>query len=325
MSQPKPKLDIEPLDDTTIISLSTAASSERQKAKPNLRGKRPFPRQAQRQDKRPKNHAFEKREMAPSLSMYPCKQIYQVFTGTQYLPDIADRVYTAIHARIKTMPDVIDIHLFRYVISLAFYARLVAVNIHYGLSFPRGSSELKKATTGLQFPIVICQYIETLGLVMMQNGTKILPFVDDYRRLIPIGSEMFYDPLEAIQDARRPDVHNEWSIDLKWLAHYNTVAIPKLLRSGIDMRTILQESCEGKAELLISFKESEDQVEPLSPERQTLSVAHRGAAFRFRNMDSQTDWIFGDNWIISPQFTCEAISPDNILANIIGDSIKSSM
>jgi len=77
--------------------------------------------------------------------------------------------------------------------------------------------------------------------------------------------------------------------------------------------------------MLIGYRHSEDcTLEPMSPEKQTLSVAHTGVTYRFRNYTSRPDWPFGENDILAPTFSCERISPDNELAIMVSDSLQAN-
>lgn len=308
---------------TTIVSAASGNAGSTGNVKISTPPKRRAPPNPRSGAKRPREPEFKHTDLPPSLSLTPRMKYIPIYTGNAQLPDIADSAYRAMKARVRSLVDVVTCEQFRYVVALAWLGRLIDININLSVAYPEGSSQLKKAVKGLLFPPAICKYIETIGYYVMKSGTRVIPFAADYRDLISLGSEWYYDPLEAIVEARRPDPDNDWSIDFDWISDYTLNVTPKMMRSGIELRTILPGD-EGRAELIIGYDEQQGNlIQPISPEQQTLEIAHIGAAYRFRDYTLQNQWPNGENEILAPAFKGADISPSQIISAAMTESLRS--
>lgn len=213
------------------------------------------------------------------------------------------------------LDQVVSLPMFKYVIAISWYARLVEVSRYYGTDFPPDSSRLVTAGKAIQLPSVVCKYVEVLGAVSMANGASAIPYCASYRTLVPIGSEWFYDPLEAIQEGGRPDPQTEWSLDEHWIRDY-IQATSRLLRNGVEVRNVAKESL-GSSELLVGYRHEDDQFQPLACERLSTAVGELGAAYGLRNYDHQAEWPFGDNNAIPPLFIGSSVNPEWIISDLI--------
>lgn len=247
--------------------------------------------------------------------MVPRLPYYRVYTSSNGLPTVADAIYDAVSARaqqsfIHNMPRA----LFRYIASLSWFRRLIYVNKAEGYPISDDTTALETAMQDVRLPGVLCRYIESLGPIKLANGASVIPYCANYRELIPIGSQWFYDPLEALEELGVPDPHTPFSFVSGLVAQY-TEASSQFYRCGIELRTV-KADVAGFQELIIGFSPVQDLVTPLSPELQIKAVGDLGAAYQWRDHSEQLAWPFGDNQILSPLFVSESVSPTLVIANL---------
>lgn len=294
-------------------------------AKPDHKPEKPHPSPGKKNqnNKRPRFNqnrsdnkaSYQQAQIPASLSMTPRLTHLRIYTSSNQIPLIATCVFNSLCARIKMLNQVVTLPMFKYVVSITWYARLVEVSRFYGTCFPPMSSDLVQVGRAIQLPSIVCKYIETLGQVTMANGASTVPYCASYRELIPIGSEWYYDPLEAIQEGMRPDPHTEWSLDEDWVRDY-VQATSRILRNGVEMRTLTREF-SGSLELLVGYQHEDLKLRPQSCERLSTAVGELGAAYGLRDYGTQADWPFGDNYAIPPLFEGASINPELTISDLI--------
>lgn len=241
---------------------------------------------------------------------------YRIYTSNNGLSLVVEEVYKAVCSRAQHMfTRLMSLPLFVYVVNLAWLARLVEVNIQACRNIPHDTFTLCNTMRGVCLPDTICRYIETLGIIDLACGIRVIPYVDSYRQLIPMASPWYLDPLEQLEELHIPDPQCEWSIIPSVVARY-TEASAQFFRCGVELRTISRE-VTGLPELVIGYSSAESLVIPISPERHTISCAQLGAAYRLRDYGQRDEWPFGENEVLPNLFNSEAISPELVLAQTV--------
>jgi len=257
-----------------------------------------------------------------SMSISPRLVFYRVYTSSNGLCTVVDEVYRAVASRAQhhfttRMP----LDLMRYVVALSWYTRLIDVNSASGYPIQEDTLAMRTALRGIMFPGVICRYIESLGAIILANGASVLPYCANYRELIPIGSDWYFDPLEALEGLHVPDPHTSFSYVSDLVTKY-TEASAQFYRCGIELRTVRLD-VDGFTELIVGCVPQEhDRVKPVAPERINSSVAELGAAYQWRDYSLHKEWPFGDNEIFSDLFVGDVISPKLVIARNVISSMK---
>lgn len=290
---------------------STRRPFNRGKIRPYNRGRvRP------RMDREP---AYTKAVIPISLSMSPVKSYFAIYTSSNGVPRIAEVVYSCLQSRVKTLAHDITLPLFKYVISIAWFGRLIQVNKQLGMNMHIEATRLIEVAYAIPLPHLVCRYIETLGEYTMLSGAQLLPYCANYREMVPLGSEMYYDPLEALQEAGRPDPATDWSLDQEWIQIY-IQAVGRFDQISVDFRTLTREYT-GSAELLVGSTLTPYGLVPFTPERQTQAVGALGACYELRDYDRREDWPEGDNYMLSRVYSCQAVVPSLYIAQLFNNAL----
>lgn len=275
---------------------------------------------------KPREVEYQKVALPKSLYISPRQQYHPIYTSSNGIPLLTEYVWKALQARVKSVNEVISKELLAYVVSIVWYARLVWVNQQAGTrTLLRGSNELRKVTSGIRLPSILCRYVESLGVYQMSNGATVIPFVDEYDALCELGTEFQFDPRESFEVMHRPVPDNPWRIDPALISHYCVTAVSKLSRTGVILEEVSVEKI-GRQELIIGFSSDiigtqDGTIRPMAPERHSEATAEIGAAFSFRDYSVVNDWPYGDNQLLHPLFEGERMSRETIIASNITSSL----
>jgi hypothetical protein len=143
----------------------------------NSRGRRPPSRGRfnVRSGQRHGGTGFAK-DTTPSGSSLGLRQSYfSVATSNRGIQKLSEIVYDLIVARDRQITQLFPFHLFIYAISISFTYRLTRVASGLGYASPRDISRLKKAAENVLLPTIICNYIESIGLVTLRSGARVVP------------------------------------------------------------------------------------------------------------------------------------------------------
>ena len=156
---------------------------------------------------------------------------------------------------------------------------------------------------------------------MDPDGIMYVPYVAERSTLMEHKNH-FYDPLEDLR-ILGSDVpyDDQWCVDHTLIADYMSRALSYLTRNGIEVRKV-DGTLDGGSELLVSYKISEDDLEPVCPNKQSQGKLCLGALYRFRDYSRRAEWPFGENECLPGLFTGKSVSPKNMFAIIMQRSQK---
>lgn len=181
-----------------------------------------------------------------------------------------------------------------YVLTIAYCNRVVQCSLHLGYAIPSNASRLKQIASGIQLPDVLATYIESIGYVTLPSGATVAPFAGDYAVMFPNLYALMLDPAAILIEAERPVPPGDWALDTDWIIDFND-ATTRAARSGMNFRTVVNSSYEGRLEMVVSYKTTDDGLLlPEAPTNMTEAEAQLGAVYRFRDYELLDDWL-GEN------------------------------
>lgn len=259
------------------------------------------------------------------IQMYAAQRTFQIYVGNSGIDMLSKVTFAAMQAKDYKMTSNISQLQLKYVLSLAYCNRITQTSIHYGyaLDIP-AVSDLKRATEFIQLPGLLVKYIETIGVYKKATGGTVAPYSGGPEQLFPHGNSHQISPRSILTEAGRDVPNNPWCIDYAWIQEWNQHTT-RPSRTGMSFSNVNSGSYEGRAEMLVSYRSIEDQMDPYAPKTyvgvapQTLSEAEGmlGACYGFRNYELQQSWLPGNKPILFAEFLTTEFQPEQYLSDAI--------
>jgi hypothetical protein len=329
----------------------TKAKPDRQRFPPK---NKKFPRGPQGGAHKRGPVAYEKKDIPSSLSIPARRRYFPTYVSNLGIRSIVAKVYSAIRLKDHRLAANITEAQMRYVVSVAWYNRLVQVAEQLGYCLGvESASVLRKAAKGIQLPEVVCQYIESLGEVSTNSSVNFVPLcyrtfdgfcpaVDEpieadesegddsgpsRKRLrqdeyVPLPLRQWYhDHRQDLIDAGRPVPGNHWAIDYDWIQNWNDASSRGTFR-GISFRRVDLASMTGKEVLLVSHSPGSDQdsLRSFAPQPVLNATAELGCVYRNRNYDDYMNWPGENRQLVFNAFA----GPESVPTTTLNDLIVAS-
>jgi len=235
------------------------------------------------------------------LMTYADKAHFLLYCSNHGIEQLCGIVFSAIQGRDFRSVARITPDYLKYVTSLAYFYRCIRVADLAGYRpGPLQISDLRAAVSGLRLPGVLCDYIESLGVVTLSSGASVGPWianpVDWYNAPGMFSPEYFL--------SRIPDGHGygPWFIDNNVINLWNDSTTRPASRS-MSMRTLNFDKLEGSQGLVTSIVWREgDMVEPQVPQVGPNSEAILHGCYQWRLLEEILFWPGDTSMLCAPLF-----------------------
>lgn len=238
------------------------------------------------------------------LAGIPIHPIFTVFTSNKGLNRLCQIFHERVVAVDHRVSEALPLWQLQYSSQMAFIYRVLYVNHAASVYTNPNLSLLKAAVEKLEFPGVIADYIETLGVVKLSTGAKILPYFENAEKIFKIKgavnkerllkgeirwSEDYVDPRSILMNEERIILNQPWSIDSEALRLYANGYGRIEYKKQTSSRPIDNSNIEGKPAMMVTastFEEEEGMTSGWSPQNMLESEFQLGAMYCFRIRNS---------------------------------------
>lgn len=309
--------------------------AESTQPKPGTSRKRPAKQQHSfKQNKRvrynstyPNTTTYSKSEEPKStgIQMYAAQRTFTIYVGNKGIDLLSKVMFNAIQSRDHRMAQNMSRLQLKYVLTIAYANRVVQTSIHggYALDIP-AVSDLKRAAGSIQLPGLLVKYIEAIGIFKKMSGGTVAPFSGGPQQLFPPGNYQQISPNSILEEADRPIPNNPWCIDWQWIQEWNQ-ATTRPSRLGMSFSNVESSAFEGRAEMLVSYRSSTDDMEPettstlqgVAPQIMSEAEGMLGACYGFRDYADQRTWLPGNKSLLFAEHLTTEFQPEQYLSDII--------
>lgn len=269
--------------------------------------------------------AYTQQEKPSSLHLKSRISYYQVFTSNLACYHLGRQCHQVIEFKDYRLAQNITVEQLQYVLTIAWISRTVQIANRLGYAMIQGESLLKLASSGIQLPNLLAQYVECLGTIELSSGANLVPRAGQYRDMFPKHHPFMMDPGDLLQAAGRPIPLGEWPIDRQWILEYNE-ATTRAARSGIGFRKVDYSTTEGRVEQIVSYRPIGDGLYvPYAPQRITEAQAHLGVIYRFRDRTDSDFWYGVNQHLVSDTFIGLPMDPLVEFSNLCVDALRPSV
>lgn len=299
------------------------AFAHKKKTASNKRNVQPrFDKQSTTQ---PVAHIKSAEPKSTGIQMYAARRTFQINVGNTGVDLLSQVTFSTIAARDHRMAANMTANQLSYVLTMAYANRIVqtAIKAGYMLDIP-AASELKRAAGAIQLPGLLVKYIETMGTYKMASGATVAPAAGGYDFLFPPDNQQQLSPAQILQRAGRPIPNNLWRIDYDWIQSWNE-ATTRPSRLGMTFSSVESSEYEGKAEMLVSFRDMQDlddegaplTFQGVSPQGMSEAEGMLGACYQFRNNTDQVHWLPGNRQLLFAAFLTTEFQPKQYLSDLV--------
>lgn len=281
--------------------------------------KRPFP-------KKERDPTFQKEPQKAANTVNPIRNNTPVFTSNKGCTLLGRILFRVIQSKNAKAVHYISEDLFLYVIHLCFVNRVVQTSVITGTGFPQGVQRLAMVCSSIELPDIICKFIESVGIVEMMNGTRVVPHIrEDYTMYIE--APEFKDVMVPYASySPHPFGEDSWCISSQSVLDY-VEGIARAKPSSMVFRTVAGNNvCEGRKEMLVSYQPGLGSlITPETPEKMSESEARLGAIYHFRSLKQGKRWNVRDSRrILHPTFLTTELEWEVVFAKMTTDSFSLS-
>jgi len=232
------------------------------------------------------------------LAGMPIHSYFKVFTSNIGLNRLCEVFHERVVAVDNRVAEALPLWQLQYAAQLSFIYRVLHVNYVSGVYVNPNISVLKAAVSELELPGVIVDYVETLGVVKLSTGARIIPYFENAETMFRIKGAVtqarilageihwpgdYIDPRSILIAQNRIVGNQPWSIDtdaLRLFANgYGRVEFKKQTSS----RRVDNTNIEGKPAMMVTASaEGEELASGWSPQNMLESEFQIGAMYRFR-------------------------------------------
>lgn len=256
---------------------------------------KPFPKKSKPNEsnvKDGKNNqaSFEKKADITTITTYCLLPVYELFTSTFGLPTVCKLFYNILRARDAKMTAIVSELDLTYTVLLCAIHRMITITNHFKTTIIFHSSDLRTIVKDVLLPDALATYVETLGMVTLSNGTKVIPYFRGYTEMIRTTG--FLDPIELLRQMEPPlePSITEWALNpqpvIRWMN-----ASTRALKNAMDLRSIKYDEIEGRPEFLANGDIIEGNLHCTAVDKIDQNQCQLGAAYRFRDSAYQLESI----------------------------------
>lgn len=278
--------------------------------------------------------SYQSTPLPSTIVVQPIQTFFSVHTGSKNLIKFVDLIYQVIVSRDHKMSRNLTPEHLEYVSLLSFHYRLVQVGLKAGYSFPTFSiSNLKMAAESLLLPDPICKFIECIGVTRLPNGMTIVPYVPTDKEVHE--HEDFVHPF-SIEEMRLkfPDVevdgelvpaeptseYYDGAINDDMIVDYNA-RTTRGFKSNVLFRRILFDNIEGRVEFSIARESNGRDCNARSVFQMEDALAHLGATYGFREIETRSNWLGDDNEYLSYVHASTPFKPDIFIVHKVANDL----
>lgn len=264
--------------------------------------------------------SFDKKPETKVASVRPLDNYFEINITLDGITHLAEIFYGMLRSRDSKMTALFTELEFRYVLTMSVLYRLATIANYHHSAFIGKLSDLKTLAHGLLLPDVIATYVETFGIVTLQNGAKVIPFFRGYqhvRRHMPMADlnnivQMInmYD-LEEYETQYWADP-DDWGLCDAIVLKYSK-ACSRALKNAIELRPVKYDEYEGRPEFLSCYKSNrfDTHVECLAIDKIDSQQCQLGASYRLRTHET----LRMNGTYLPPLFGTDSVRPDVFLVN----------
>lgn len=252
--------------------------------------------------------SYQSTPLPTSIVIQPIQAFFRIHTSPVRLVTFIKMVYDVIVSRDHKFENRLSKNVLVYVSLLAFYYRLISVGIAHGYFFPSYSiTKLKQAVTSLLLPDAICQAIECIGKITLPDGKTLVPHVPTQREIKESAEHIVPKISTAAADVRHP--LGEENIDIETIVKY-VMCTTRGVKSNILFRKLNLNNTDGRLEFSVARETTANGCVARATYQMEEALAHLGAAYGFRDLETESSWCGPDNKYLSYAHQSTHFDPD---------------
>lgn len=230
------------------------------------------------------------------LTGTPRLPVFPVLVSNIGLDLLCDVFYQELIAADPRSENILPVWELRYAAHMCYIYRCLTVNRTAGVYTDHNISVLKLFVEKVKLPAVIANYIESIGVVELSTGAKVLPRFGDNLTVFGIQgavnaqrladgeiqwSTIYRDPRSILLQEGRAIINQPWSVDGAALTSYIEHSSRITFKRSVMMREVNWDNIEGKPSMLVTTREGV-LATGLSPQMLLESDFKLGTCYRFR-------------------------------------------
>lgn len=235
------------------------------------------------------------------LSGIPRRGYFPVLVSNRGLDLICEVFYQELISSDPRAQGIIPLWELRYAAHICYIYRCLTVNRMAGVYVDENLSRLKAAVEHIRLPSFIANYIESIGVVELSTGAKVIPRFGNNLTVFGIQgavtqqrinageihwSNTYRDPRSILLEENRPIVNQPWSVDVAAITQYQEHITRIQFKRQYMMREVNWDKIEGRPSMIVTVRQGELST-GLSPQQLLEGDFKLGVMYRFRIENEQ--------------------------------------